>query len=112
MTRNEVLKQVHKKEATIAVLGLGHIGLPIALGFAELGWRVIGADSDPGKVAILNNGECHFYEPGLQELLTKHLGNDKFSMVPEVDEAVRRASILFMCVGTPQRESGGAALTQ
>ena len=35
----------------LAVLGLGHVGLPTALGFAEMGWEVIGADDDASKVA-------------------------------------------------------------
>ena len=43
----------------IAVLGLGHVGLPTALGFAELGWEVIGADDDASKVAMIRSGKRH-----------------------------------------------------
>ena len=49
----------------IAVLGLGHVGLPTALGFAEMGWEVIGADDDAAKVAMIQSGQASFYEPGL-----------------------------------------------
>ena len=49
----------------IAVLGLGHVGLPTALGFAELGWEVIGVDDNVSKVAMIRSGKAPFYEPGL-----------------------------------------------
>ena len=100
------------REATIAVLGLGHVGLPTALGFAELGREVVGADGDPSKVALIRAGQVPFFEPGLSELLSKHLKSGRFRPVEDVDAAVRSASILFICVGTPQREDGQADLTQ
>ncbi|MBI4459021.1 MAG: UDP-glucose/GDP-mannose dehydrogenase family protein [Acidobacteria bacterium] len=96
----------------IGVLGLGHVGLPTALGLAELGWEVTGADDDGGKVAAIKKGTAPFFEPGLQELLSKHLANGKFRPTADVSEAIRFASVLFVCVGTPQRESGAADLSQ
>ena len=96
----------------IGVLGLGHVGLPTALGLAELGWEVTGADDDSAKVASIKRGSIPFYEPGLQELLTKHLASGKFRPTADVGEAVRFASVLFVCVGTPQRENGEADLSQ
>ncbi|MBI4463808.1 MAG: UDP-glucose/GDP-mannose dehydrogenase family protein [Acidobacteria bacterium] len=96
----------------IGVLGLGHVGLPTALGLAELGWDVMGADDDSAKVASLQKGDSPFYEPGLQELLTKHLASGKFRPTEDVSKAVRFASVLFVCVGTPQRENGEADLSQ
>ena len=50
---SHVVQQCHERAAVIAVLGLGHVGLPTALCLAELGWRVIGADSDPRKIAAI-----------------------------------------------------------
>lgn len=99
-------------QAKIAVLGLGHVGLPTALGLAELGWEVAGADDDSGKVARLRAGESPFYEPGIPELLSKHLKSRKFNPMEDVAAAIRSASVLFVCVGTPQRESGEADLSQ
>ena len=55
----------------IAVLGMGHVGLPTALGLAELGWEVVGADAIPETVATLNSGKSWFYEPDLEPLLKK-----------------------------------------
>lgn len=96
----------------IVVLGMGHVGLPTALGFAELGWQVVGADSDGAKIARLKTGECPFYEPGLQELLAKHLAGRNFSVTEDVEEAIRSGPVLFLCVGTPQKENGQADLSQ
>ena len=42
------------EKTKIAVLGMGHVGLPTALGLAELGWEVIGADSNPETIATSN----------------------------------------------------------
>lgn len=95
----------------IAVLGMGHVGLPTALGLAELGWEVIGADDDAGKVKVLEQGKVTFYEPDMQPLLTKHLGN-RFRVTSDVGKAVADATLLFVCVGTPQGENGKADLSQ
>ncbi len=95
---------------TIAVFGIGHVGLPTALGFADLGYQVIGVDCDSGKIAALNAGSIPFYEPGLEELLRKHLSNPHFRLSDDVAGAIRSAGILFLCVGTPQRSNGAADL--
>lgn len=96
----------------IAVLGLGHVGLPTALGFVETGWEVIGADDDAAKVATIQSGNVPFYEPGLSELLTRSLASGRLTLTHRVEEAVHAATILFVCVGTPQKESGEADLSQ
>ena len=90
----------------IAVLGMGHVGVPTALTLAELGWRVIGADTDPTKIHSLQQGVCPFYEPGLDELLQKHVQNPLFSLTSDIDTAIRSSNVLFLCVGTPQHENG------
>jgi UDPglucose 6-dehydrogenase len=96
----------------LAVLGLGHVGLPTALGLAELGWEVTGADSDIEKARAIQSGRAPFYEPGLQELLEKQLRTGRFAVTEHLDEAVRSSQVLFLCVGTPQREDGEADLAQ
>ena len=96
----------------VGVLGLGHVGLPTALGLAELGWSVVGTDSDATRVAVVREGKVPFYEPELDSLLRKHLDSGRFSTTPEVAEAVRRADILFICVGTPHQSDGSADMSQ
>jgi UDPglucose 6-dehydrogenase len=96
----------------LSVLGLGHVGLPTALGLAELGFEVIGADDDAGKVALLKSGKPTFFEPGLQPLLTKHLETGRFRPTENVGDAIRASQVVFVCVGTPQKEDGAADLSQ
>lgn len=100
------------EKVRIAVLGLGHVGLPTALGFVEMGWEVIGADGDASKVAMIQSGKVPFYEPGLDDLLTRGLTSGRLTLSHCVEEAVRAATILFVCVGTPQKDSGEADLSQ
>jgi UDPglucose 6-dehydrogenase len=112
MSENSRFQETNLDDATITVLGLGHIGLPTALGLAELGRRVIGADDDAAKVRSIRAGQPNFFEPGLADLLSKHLQSGRFQPVEEVDAAVRSSCIIFICVGTPQKESGQADLGQ
>ena len=97
---------------TIGILGLGHVGLPTAVGLAELGWQVIGTDNDAHKVALIAQGKSPFYEPDLEPLLQKNLTEGRLRVTADVGEAVRASDILFICVGTPQRPDGSADLSQ
>lgn len=58
-----------REDLVVGVLGLGHVGLPTALTFAELGWKVVGTDHDADKVRKIALGKSPFYEPGLEEML-------------------------------------------
>jgi UDPglucose 6-dehydrogenase len=106
-----LIEQVKRKQVPIAVIGMGHVGLPTALGFASLGWTVLGVDSSEALISLIAEGKVPFYEPGLDELLKQQLGKN-FLPVVDMDEAIRQATILFLCVGTPQKENGQADLSQ
>jgi UDPglucose 6-dehydrogenase len=96
----------------VGVIGLGHVGLPTALGLAELGWEVVGSDHDQKKAALIAQGSVPFYEPEVESYLRKHLATGRFSVASDVPTNVREAEILFVCVGTPQRDDGSADLSQ
>lgn len=96
----------------ITVLGMGHVGLPTALGLAELGWKVFGADDAADKVEQLKTGQATFYEPEMQELLTRHLASGRFQPTRDVEAALEASKVVFVCVGTPQRDDGAADLSQ
>ncbi len=100
------------KDLTIGVIGLGHVGLPTALGLADLGWSVVGADDDDAKARGIAEGRAPFYEPGLDLLLRKGLDTGKFQVAPNGAAAARRSTVLMVCVGTPQRENGSADLSR
>ena len=95
----------------LGVLGLGHVGLPTALAFAELGWNVIGADDDHDKASSIGAGRVPFYEPELDILLSEHLASGRFQVVSNVPDAIMQADVLFVCVGTPHQQDGSADLS-
>lgn len=111
VVEDSLLERIRAGRDKIAVLGMGHVGLPTALGLAEMGWQVLGCDSCAPLIAQLQAGKMPFYEPGLADLFAKHLGKN-FCPVDDLEAAIREATILFVCVGTPQRDNGEADLSQ
>ncbi len=93
----------------IGVIGTGYVGLVTAAGFAELGNEVWCIDIDADKVARLRRGEIPIYEPGLDELVTKHRDRLRFST--DIADALEHARLLFVAVGTPPTYSGDADLS-
>jgi UDPglucose 6-dehydrogenase len=93
----------------IGVIGTGYVGLVTAAGFAELGNEVRCIDIDADKIARLQRGEIPIYEPGLDELVTKHRCRLHFST--DIADALEHARILFVAVGTPPTYSGDADLS-
>ena len=93
----------------LGIIGLGHVGLPTALGFAELGFQVFGTDQKHVLDSI-NSNKIPFYEPGLNKLLIKHINNN-FKLVENIPELMEESTILFICVGTPEGEYGKSDLS-
>ena len=57
--KQALLDRIEKRDALVAVVGLGYVGLPLAVEFAEVGFRVIGLDISAPKVEALNRGESY-----------------------------------------------------
>jgi UDPglucose 6-dehydrogenase len=93
----------------VGVIGTGYVGLVSAAGFAELGSDVYCVDIDVEKIARLERGEVPIYEPGLEEMLARNAARLHFST--DLSEALERARLLFVAVGTPPTYSGDADLT-
>jgi UDPglucose 6-dehydrogenase len=93
----------------IGVIGTGYVGLVTAVGFAELGSDVVCVDIDAGKIERLKAGEIPIYEPGLAELVEKN--RERLHFTTELSEALDRARLLFVAVGTPPTYSGDADLS-
>ncbi len=97
----------------ITVLGTGYLGATHAACLAELGFDVLGLDTDPAVVAALAAGELPFYDPGLDELLERGLRSGRLRFTTSYAEVADFGDVHFVCVGTPQRaDSAGADLSQ
>ena len=95
----------------ISVIGTGYLGATHAAGLAELGFEVVGVDSDADKVAALDEGRLPFHEPGLPDLLRRHVASGRLRFSTRLEEAGAFADVHFVCVGTPQGLDGAADIT-
>ena len=93
----------------ITVIGTGYLGATHAAAMAELGHEVLGVDVDPAKIEALSAGQVPFFEPGLPELLKKHVESGRLRFTTNYDEAVEFANVHFVGVGTPQVKGSYAA---
>jgi len=95
---------------TVAVLGLGYVGLPTAVVFAHRGYRVIGVDVDVGKVQAVNAGRSYIREPGLDKMLKDAVARGALSATTDAASAVERSDAVIIAVPTPVK-NGIADLT-
>lgn len=94
--------------------GSGYVGFITGLGLAELGNKVINVDIDSDKVELLNQGRSPIYEEGidLEEILKRNLKAGRLEFTTDLERGVKRAEVIFIAVGTPEKESGEADLSQ
>jgi UDPglucose 6-dehydrogenase len=93
----------------LSVIGTGYLGATHAASMAELGHKVVGVDIDPIKIDRLAAGHVPFYEPGLPELLSKHVASGALRFTTSIETAAAFADLHFVCVGTPQKQGEYAA---
>ena len=85
---------------SVSVIGLGRVGLPLALSFADRGIRVLGVDHDPAVLASLHAGRMPFEESGTQELLERVLAGGCLELAERAVDAARCEDIVIT-IGTP-----------
>jgi UDP-N-acetyl-D-mannosaminuronic acid dehydrogenase len=88
---------------TVAVLGLGYIGLPLAVSLANVGLKVIGVDVNQKRIDGLKQLKTPFYEPGLDGTLSEC--RDRIEFTVDSADALRRSDAIFVTVGTPVDDS-------
>ncbi len=92
----------------ITVIGTGYLGATHAAAMADLGFEVLGLDVDPAKIALLEAGRSPMYEPGLEELLTRHVAGlagstGRLRFTTSWEEVAEFGDVHFLCVNTPQK---------
>src|SRR5690606_11665686 len=93
------LENIRDKSVTVGIIGMGYVGLPLGLTFAEAGVKTIGVDVDRAKIEKLNRGECYF----------KHLNGDrvgkavKSGLLKATDDfsELSQCGAVLICVPTP-----------
>lgn len=92
----------------ITVIGTGYLGATHAAAMAELGFEVLGLDVVPEKIELLSSGRVPMYEPGLEDLLAKHVAGiegstGRLRFTTSWEEVGAFGDVHFVCVNTPQK---------
>ncbi|MDJ0341277.1 UDP-glucose/GDP-mannose dehydrogenase family protein [Streptomyces sp. H10-C2] len=92
----------------LTVIGTGYLGATHAAAMAELGFEVLGLDIDPRKIEMLSAGKVPMYEPGLEELLARHVAGiegstGRLRFTTSWEEVAEFGDVHFVCVNTPQK---------
>ena len=95
----------------LAVVGCGYVGLVTGSCLAEAGHEVVGTDNDVSRIATLNAGRLPIHEPGLEKVIASASSAGRLRFTSECADAIQFADAVFICVGTPPLESGGADLS-
>lgn len=103
MIKTALLEKIERREAVVSVIGLGYVGLPLAVEFAKEGYCVIGVDVDPEKTRLLNDGVSYIPDVPTEqvtELVKKGLlqATTDYGVLKNVDA-------ISICVPTPLRKT-------
>jgi UDP-N-acetyl-D-glucosamine dehydrogenase len=97
---SSILKnKINSKKAKIAVMGLGYVGLPLAVNFAKAGYKVMGVDKDADRVSRIQNKQNYILDISDSDL-KKVVNNGRLSSTVDF-EVLRDMDIILVCVPTP-----------
>jgi len=95
----------------LTVIGCGYVGLVTGVCLAEAGHEVICSDIDSERIAQLQASRMPIFEPHLDRILAAARNSGRISFTADAGEAIRGGEAIFICVGTPPKESGDADLS-
>ena len=94
----------------ITIIGTGYVGLVTGVCLADFGNDIICVDNDKEKIDILNKGQLPIYEPGLKEIIERNRDYKRIEFTTDIKYAVSHSEVIFITVGTPEKEDGDADL--
>jgi len=107
--RTNLIEKLHDHSARVAILGLGYVGLPLAVVFAEAGFHVLGIDPDQRKVDMVRHGESHIQDvPG--EQVKRLVAAGRLEATADF-AGLKDAEAVSICVPTPLRKTGDPDLS-
>jgi UDPglucose 6-dehydrogenase len=95
----------------LTVIGCGYVGLVTGACLAAAGHEVYCTDIDENRIRQLKQAKVPIYEQYLEEVLQRAVAEKKISYTADAGEAIRAGEVIFICVGTPPKESGAADLS-
>jgi UDP-N-acetyl-D-glucosamine dehydrogenase len=103
--------KISSKNATVCVIGLGYVGVPLAVASAQAGFNVLGVDVDASKVEQINRGVCYVEDKYSEELLPSLVSSGNIKAFSKLSEAVPRSDVAIVCVPTPLKKDGDPDLS-
>ena len=94
----------------LAIFGMGYVGAVSAACLARDGHDVVGVDLDQNKLDLLRSGRSPIVEEGIQELTHQVVKAGRLTVTENVQEAIARTDLSFVCVGTPSKPNGSQDL--
>jgi UDP-N-acetyl-D-glucosamine dehydrogenase len=107
-TFDQLLARIQKRSATVGIIGLGYVGLPLARAFTGAGFRVIGFDIDSGKVRKLNSGRSYIKQ--IPDDMIRGMRDKGFEATARFDR-LGEADAVLICVPTPLTDAREPDLT-
>jgi len=101
--KNALLEKINRRNARIGVIGLGYVGLPLAVAFAEAGFRVTGIDLDAEKIKALQAGIN--YIPDVSDILLKQVRHSAYLDATSDFSVLKKLDAVSICVPTPLRKT-------
>jgi len=95
----------------ICVIGTGYVGLVVGASLAETGNKVVCVDKDQSKIEKLKNNVIPIYEPGLEELVRRNQKENRLFFTTSLKEIIPNSDIIYIAVGTPEKEDGTVDLS-
>src|SRR3977135_1050340 len=91
----------------VVMIGTGYVGLVSGTCFADFGHDVTCVDKDQEKIEHLKRGNIPIYEPGLAELVSANVAQNRLHFTSDLTSPVTVAGVVFFAVGTPSRPGDG-----
>ena len=95
--------KIKNKEARVGIIGLGYVGLPLAVEFAQAGYHVVGIDTDSSKVDALNRGDCYITDISA-DLFSDMVSTGRLRATQDYG-AIGELDAISICVPTPLRKT-------
>lgn len=90
----------------VTIIGAGYVGLVTAVGLARVGHTATCVDRDNSRIDAIASGRAPFHEPGLDRLLRKHVTSGRLRATTDLRQALSRAQVSIIAVGTPSTDAG------
>lgn len=95
----------------ISVIGTGYVGLVTGVSLSEIGHHVTCIDVNQDKVAKMQQGISPIYEPGLSEMMTKNINENRLSFTTDHRQGLKHSDVIYIAVGTPENQDGSADMS-